>query len=403
MDLLIDLRSGNRIRRRFVVKQALPFRVRRHERGYIMLTLMLMVALMIIATAAVLPTISYEIHRDREMEMIHRGVQYSRAIRIYYKKFGRYPTRLEDLDNTNNLRYLRKHYKDPITGKDFKLLHYGDPDVKLSMSFGGGTIPGANTVGQMNASGSSGSALGGNSGFGSPQSSAFGGGSNGAFGGGSNSSFGGGSNSSFGGGSNSAFGGNSNSAFGGSGSFGANSNGNSNSNSSSTPGSSSSDSSSTTPAETSTGPDTPQASAQIAAGSGQGSGGQVFGGGPIVGVASTSKDNAFHEYNHKHKYNEWQFVYDPTADRGGLITTPYQPNLQSFGNQLGQPGQNGQPGSTGTNNSPFGQSNGTGNSSGFGNSGTSGFGNGGFNSGFGNNSGGGTSQPQPQPNPQQPQ
>jgi type II secretory pathway pseudopilin PulG len=385
------------------VKQALPFRVRNHECGYIMLTLMLMVALMIIATAAVLPTISYEIRRDREMEMIHRGVQYSRAIRNYYKKFGRYPTRLEDLDNTNNLRYLRKHYKDPITGKDFKLLHYGDPDVKLSMSFGGGTIPGANTVGQMNASGSNGSAFGGNSGFGSPQSSAFGGGSNSAFGGGSNGSFGG-SNNSFGGGSNS-FGGNSNSAFGGSSGFGGNSNGNSNSNSSSTSGSSGSDTSSSTagsstPGETSTGPDTPQASAQIAAGSAQGSSGQVFGGGPIVGVASISKENAFHEYNHKHKYNEWQFVYDPTADRGGLITTPYQPNLQSFANQLGQPGQNGQPGSTGTNNSPFGQSNGTGNSSGFGNTGTSGFGNGGFNSGFGNNSGGTSQQ---QPNPQQPQ
>ncbi len=44
----------------------------------------------------------------------------------YYKKFGRYPTRLEDLENTNNQRYLRKRYKDPITGKDFSCCILGE-------------------------------------------------------------------------------------------------------------------------------------------------------------------------------------------------------------------------------------------------------------------------------------
>ena len=72
--------------------------------------------------------------RDREEEMIHRGVQYSRAIRRYVKKTGRYPTRLEELENTNNIRFLRKRYKDPITGKDFKLLHVGE--VQLTSSAG---------------------------------------------------------------------------------------------------------------------------------------------------------------------------------------------------------------------------------------------------------------------------
>ena len=88
--------------------------------------------------------------------MIHRGVQYSRAIRDYYKKFGRYPTRLEDLDNTNNLRYLRKHYKDPLNkNKDFRLLHFGEQGVTLGGSIGGGTIPGANAVGVAGMNGSS--------------------------------------------------------------------------------------------------------------------------------------------------------------------------------------------------------------------------------------------------------
>jgi hypothetical protein len=99
-----------------------------------------------------------------------------------------------------------------------------------------------------------------------------------------------------------------------------------------------------------------------------------------VGVASVSKDKTIREFNKKKKYNEWQFIYDPTADRGGLITTPYQPALQSFANQSGisgaQPaGANG----TGTNGSAFGNSG----SSSFGSSNGSSFGQ---SSGFGNNS-----------------
>ena len=66
--------------------------------------------------------------------MIHRGVQYSRALRKFVKKTGRYPTRMEELENTNNIRFLRRRYKDPITGKDFKLLHVGE--VQLASSPG---------------------------------------------------------------------------------------------------------------------------------------------------------------------------------------------------------------------------------------------------------------------------
>ena len=107
---------------------------RRSERGYILLMLMLFVTLLAIAAGAVAPTIAFRVQRDREEEMIHRGVQYSRAIRRFVKKTGRYPSRLEELENTNNIRFLRKRYKDPITGKDFKLLHVGE--VQLASSPG---------------------------------------------------------------------------------------------------------------------------------------------------------------------------------------------------------------------------------------------------------------------------
>src|SRR5271166_3010752 len=107
--------------------------------------------------------------------MIHRGVQYTRAIKAYYKKFNRYPTRLEDLESSNNLRFLRRRYKDPINQQDFKLMHYGDPGLSLSGSFGGAAIAGATPAGALNGP-AGGSAFGGPSAFGgsSPGGSAFG-------------------------------------------------------------------------------------------------------------------------------------------------------------------------------------------------------------------------------------
>src|ERR671922_684554 len=102
------------------------------QNGYILVSLMLMAALIVIALSAAIPTIKLELQRDREEELIHRGVQYSRAIRKYFKRFGRYPVSLDDLQSANNMRFLRKRYKDPITGEDFKLLHFGE----VKMTFG---------------------------------------------------------------------------------------------------------------------------------------------------------------------------------------------------------------------------------------------------------------------------
>src|ERR1700720_2327837 len=123
-------------------------KVRLGHDGYVLLALLLTVTLMIVAAAAVLPSIEFQIRRDREEELIHRGVQYSRAIRAYYKKLGRYPAKLDDLESANNLRFLRKRYKDPITGKDFKLLHFGE--VKLTF---GAPLAGASPIAGANASG----------------------------------------------------------------------------------------------------------------------------------------------------------------------------------------------------------------------------------------------------------
>src|SRR5262249_62390952 len=115
--------------------RSFPARDNKKQQGYILLLLMLFITLMAIAATAIAPSITFQIQRDREEEMIHRGVQYSRAIRRYVKKFGRYPTRLEELENTNNVRCQRRRYKDPINGEDFRLLHMGE--VPMPSGVGG--------------------------------------------------------------------------------------------------------------------------------------------------------------------------------------------------------------------------------------------------------------------------
>jgi type II secretory pathway pseudopilin PulG len=322
------------------------------EQGYIMLTLLLMVALMAIVALATIPTLKFTMRRDREEEMIHRGVQYSNAIRRYYKKFGRYPTKIEDLESSNNMRFLRKRYKDPMnckagTCQDFKILYFSDVQAMLT-GFGGGSIAGATPVSAMSGANGS-SAFGQSSTFG--QSSSFG-----------QSSFGG--SSSFGGGSNSLFG---QSQQG----LGQNQSNNSQSGS---------DSSQTGSQGSSGNGDDTGTNASGANGSNSGSNGIAPGqviGGPIVGVASATKidDPTIREFNHKRKYKDWMFIYDPMQDQGRLITTPYQPQIQGMGQAPNLNGQNG----TNGNGSGFGSSNfgsspsGTQNNSGFGSS--SGFGN----------------------------
>lgn len=91
-----------------------------------LLTLLLCVALMAIAAAAVAPRIAFEIKRDREAELVHRGVEYSRAIQRFAKANARYPLRMEELQPSGGTKFIRKLYKDPITRRDFRLLYLSD-------------------------------------------------------------------------------------------------------------------------------------------------------------------------------------------------------------------------------------------------------------------------------------
>jgi len=267
---------------------------RSEQQGYILLLLLLFFAVISIgfleAARYDLQYTVQQIKRDHEEELIHRGVQYSRAVRKFYKKFGRYPTRIEDLESTNHYRCLRRRYKDPITGKDFKLLHLTDVQMFGSSPTGAGLTPAAQLNQQQGAPG----ALNG----GPMAASGMGPGPIG----------------------------------------GTQSPADTQNPDSANPGDASAVDQGTASGVT---PQTQSLPQQLGA-NGQP---QVFGGGAIVGVASLSKDKSIREFNKKSHYNQWQFIYDPTSDRGGLLMTPNQPALQG----VTQTPQDGQGGANGNN------------------------------------------------------
>jgi type II secretory pathway pseudopilin PulG len=78
-----------------------------------------LVATSLILSAAVMPNLLTQGRREREEEMVWRGEQYERAIGLYFKKFGRYPTKIDDLTKqTNGVRFLRQAYTDPMNKED---------------------------------------------------------------------------------------------------------------------------------------------------------------------------------------------------------------------------------------------------------------------------------------------
>lgn len=127
----LDLKRKDRPARRCAARARL-------EQGYVLLTLLLFAAVLAIGAAAVAPRIAFEIKRDREEELVHRGAEYTRAIQRFAKANARYPLRLEELQSTGGLKYIRKLYKDPITGGDFRLLYMSDIPAASGVSIAGG-------------------------------------------------------------------------------------------------------------------------------------------------------------------------------------------------------------------------------------------------------------------------
>ncbi len=268
--------------------------------------------------------------------MIHRGTEYARAVKKFYKKFGRYPANLEQLDNTNQIRFLRKRYKDPLTkdGK-WKLLSYGDIQTALNPNAPG--TPAAALAAQ------------GQGAFGQPSAITSIGTSGAAALQGSSpapgnivytSTTGFDQNSQVGAQQQTGVAGNTPGGFAGNSPQGNAQQGSQFANTFSL--------SSNTGQQGSAAGNQPQSGGTA---SGNQTLGQTFGGGAIVGVASVSKDPTIRIYNKKKTYNEWQFIYNPMMDQVNvLLRGPYQPTIiggAQVGTPAGQLNQSGQ--------SPFGQ------------------------------------------------
>jgi type II secretory pathway pseudopilin PulG len=282
------------------------------EEGYILLAVIFMLAILVIALAVAAPVVRKDIQRDREIETMHRGKQYVRGIKMYYKKFGAYPPTVDALVNTNQIRFLRKKYIDPTTGKDeWKIIRFGQNKTQTMGFFGqpigGGMLAGAG-LGANGLSPSTGM-------FNSPP------------------------------GSNSTSGAANNGSTSSSGTDPAAANG--------TPATPGAGTSGTSGSST----DPNSAGSSSAFGNGTGQTGQTFGGGGIIGVSPNSPKQSILVYKKKNHYNEWEFFYDPIADQmmqggnTGIIGQPAgsmggSPGIGSPGG--GGPGIGGSPGFGGT-------------------------------------------------------
>jgi type II secretory pathway pseudopilin PulG len=96
---------------------------RHGESGYAMAALLVAIALMAVLMSVAMPVWRQANQREREAELVWRGEQYDRAIQLYRKKFS--APGPPNLDILVDQKFLRKKYKDPMTGGDFELKPVG--------------------------------------------------------------------------------------------------------------------------------------------------------------------------------------------------------------------------------------------------------------------------------------
>lgn len=290
------------------------------EDGYLLLGAIVAIALVMIALSVAAVKVSFALRREREVESARRAQQYVRAIREFYLKFGRYPGSVEQLENTNHIRFLRQKYVDPLTGKqDYRLIILGQNKTQPTGFFGEplgglpGSGPGAGSSGapgaQTNGAGPGGIGTNGPGGISTTNNPGTGG---------NTATMGFGS-------SNPAAG--------------------------TQPGGQAGTAGQGTQTP---GAQTPDANSPSATGQ-QNSTGPGSSSGPIMGVGSSATGNAVLAVNGQTTYQTWEFLYDPRVERlrqAGQINQGAQSGSGN-GNGAGlgipsQPGTNGPPG-TGTN------------------------------------------------------
>jgi len=263
------------------------------EEGYVLLVAIFLMALLVIALALAAPRIARSIQRDRDLETYHRGLQYRRAIQLYYRRFNAYPPNVDALVQTNNMRFLRRKYIDPSTGKDdWKPIQFGQNKTPTAMGFFGQPLSGgASTIAGIGPSGGNGVNASGGS-LPGPMATLFGGSP---------------SPSPSNPGGSSFMGGPTSGSTGTSGATGATGGGSTDNPGSSGSGTGGVGGLNSSPGAGGTGSPT----------SGFGAG-QTFGGAGIIGFSPASPNLSILIYKKKQHYNEWEFTWDPISELKGI-------------------------------------------------------------------------------------
>ena len=112
------------------------------EAGYTMVAIVIGMMILAIVIMGVAPAVATVMKREREKELLFRGKQYARAIALFQRRYGRFPTELKELYE-NRPRTIRKLWKEPVCNcPDWHVIYQNSPD-SLSPGMPGGGLPGA--------------------------------------------------------------------------------------------------------------------------------------------------------------------------------------------------------------------------------------------------------------------
>jgi hypothetical protein len=111
---------------------ALALGCRAGAAGSALLIVMMIAVLLLVSLTVALPSVYQEAQREREEELIFRGTQYARAIVLFRQRFRRFPSTVDELLETDGIRFLRKAYLDPMVRKGkWRFIHANAAGVIL--------------------------------------------------------------------------------------------------------------------------------------------------------------------------------------------------------------------------------------------------------------------------------
>ena len=125
----------------------------RSEQGFMLVGLIVAIFLILLALSVAAPKVAQELRRDERWRRCTGGTSMCGRSGCTTARLIRYPGSIEQLEKTNNIRFLRQQYVDPMTGKeDWRLIHVGEAKTTVKGFFGqplAGLTPGLGSAAGM--------------------------------------------------------------------------------------------------------------------------------------------------------------------------------------------------------------------------------------------------------------